>query len=61
MTNHHFTTTEFRTLHNKDFFLVKASATEKIDALLAYILDEIKSEIKKYKEDLNIFSSQKNL
>lgn len=44
-----FTSTELRTLHNKDFFYIKESATKKIDALLSGVRDEIKLVIKKEK------------
>ena len=47
--NNRFTPTELRTIHNKDFFYTKASATEKIDSIFAEVRDEIKSEIKKNK------------
>ena len=47
--NNRFTPAERKALHNKDFFYIKASATKKIDILLAGVRDEIKSEIKKKK------------
>lgn len=47
MTQKRFTPTELSTLHNTRFFEVKASATQKIEQLLAEVRDEIKDEIKK--------------
>jgi len=44
-----FTPTELQTLHNTKFFLVKESATEKVQHLFSDVRDEIKSEIKKRK------------
>jgi hypothetical protein len=40
-----FTLTELKILHNTDFFLVKTSATKKIEHLFAEARDEIKSVI----------------
>ena len=45
----HFTPTELKTLHDVEFFRVKAAATEKMDALLAGVRDALKTEIKKMK------------
>lgn len=44
-----FSSEELITLHNKNFFYVKASVTKKIDELLAEVRDELKSEIQKRK------------
>ena len=43
------TSKELKTLHNTDFFLVKASATKKIEHLFAEVRDEIKSAIEENK------------
>ena len=43
----HFTPTELKTLHNSKFFEIKASATKKIDAMLASVRDTLKEEIEK--------------
>jgi hypothetical protein len=40
---------ELKTLHNTNFFKVKASATKKIEHLFAEVRDEIKEEISKSK------------
>lgn len=40
-----FTPAELETLHNTDFFVVKASATKKIEHLFTGVRDEIKEEI----------------
>ena len=40
-------TSELNALHNTKFYAVKASATKKIDALLAEVRDSLKGEIKK--------------
>ena len=42
-----FTPTELKTIHNKKFFLVKASATGKIQKLFSEVKDEIKNVIEK--------------
>src|ERR1035437_2728368 len=42
-----FTPTELETIYNKKFFLVKASATGKIELLFTEVRDEIKSVIAK--------------
>ena len=44
-----FSPSEFRAIHNSDFFYVKASATKKMDALLAKARDEIKFFIEEEK------------
>src|ERR1051326_3611882 len=43
----HFTPTELEIIHNAKFFYTKASATQKVDQLLAEARDEIKSAIEK--------------
>jgi len=42
-----FTATELSTLHNTEFFVIKAAATKKIEHLFAAIHDEIKEVIQK--------------
>ena len=44
-----FTATEIKILHNKNFFLVKAAATQKIHRLLSEVRDEIENVIEKEK------------
>jgi hypothetical protein len=44
-----FTRTELSAIHNSGFFHIKASATHKIDVLLAGVRDEIKHAIQKEK------------
>ena len=44
-----FTTTELKTIHNKNFFFVKTAATQKIHLLFTEVRDEIKNVIEKEK------------
>ena len=44
-----FIPAELKTIHNSEFFYIKASVSKKIDALLAEVRDEIKSVIEKEK------------